>query len=78
MRSSALTDEMGLSIWPTSGWTRDASHARLLIAGDDLASLFVDAQMELAIVPALRWSAQLPDVNGQAAAVDQDVNRGLA
>ena len=80
MRCSALADEMGLSIWPTSGWTRDVSQKAFAhqFAGDDFASLFVDAQMDLAVVPALWWRAQLPDMNRQAAAVDQDVDRRLA
>ena len=76
---SALADEMGLSIWPTSGWTRDGSQKAFAhqFAGDDFASLFVDTKMELAIVPVLWWPAQLPDMNRQAAAVDQNVDRPL-
>ena len=79
MRCSALADEMGLSIWPTSGWTRDASQKPFAhqFTGDDFASLFVNTQMELAVVPVLWWRAQLPDMNRQAAAVDQDVDRPL-
>ena len=69
-----------LSIWPTSGWTRDGSQKAFAhqFAGDDFASLFVHTKMGLAIVPVLWWRAQLPDMNRQAAAVDQNVHRRLA
>ena len=76
---SALADEMGLSLCPTSDATRDeiaGSFARQL-AGDDFATLLVDTQMELAIVPALLCSAQLAGVDSETAAVDQDVQRRL-
>ena len=46
------------------------------LAGDDFASLLVDTQMELAIVPAIWCSAQLAGVGSETAAVDQDVQRG--
>ena len=68
---------MGLSLCPTSDATRDESRALFArqLAGDDFATLLVDTQMELAIVPALLCSAQLAGVDSETAAVDQDVQR---
>ena len=53
MRCQLWHDEMGLSICPTSDATRDESRGSFArqLAGDDFASLLVDTQMELAIVP---------------------------
>jgi len=47
------------------------------LARHDFASLLVDTQMELAIVPALWWFTQLANVHCETAAVDQDVQRHL-
>ena len=50
---------------------------RCQLAGNDFATLLVDTQMELAIVPAIWCSAQLAGVDSETAAVDQDVQRRL-
>jgi len=71
MRCSALADER----LDSRRIARAFAHQ---FAGDDFTSQFVHTKMELAVVPALWWPAQLPDMNRQAAAVDQDVHRRLA
>ena len=47
------------------------------LAGDDVASLLLDTQVQLTIVPALWRFAQLANMNRETAAVDQDVERRL-
>ena len=63
--ASALAEAMGRSIWPTSDATREAARARLLVSSQATTSLgvLIHSEVQLAVVPGFRRSAQLADVH---------------